>query len=763
MGNMQEGATALMAMAGNPQHKRLLRLSFPKKDGPTAPMLANRLDATEALSSDFHYTVEVLSSDASIALKDVQGKLVSIELVREDKTLRYFSGYVFEFRHVKTDGNQATYDMVLLPWLAYLRLRRDNYLFHGKTLAEQTDEIFGDYSVKDAKLSINKGDATYTDAYQYDESDYNYLHRRWEERGWYYWYEHRKDGHTLMLCDDSTQAPPIDGDSPKIPYQREAGSIEDDAIGDWTPVRRLVSAKVSLASFDFKSPKPQQASTPTKNQQGDVLRQEVYEYTGGYGFKNSADGDAQATLRMQEIEAGGKHFEAAGNDRTVQPGRWFNLSGHFDDSLGEDGKSTEFFITEVRHSATNNYQLGGGSGGGGQQTAQYTSRLTCIRKTIPWHPGRGHNSIDPKIYGLQTALVVGPPGEEIHTDEYGRVRVQFHWDRVGGYDDKSSAWIRVATAWSGPNFGATSIPRIGTEVIVQFLDGNPDRPIITAMVPNAATMPPWDLPANKTQSGILSRSTPGGAYSNANAIRFEDKTGAEQLWLHAEKDQLTEVEHDEKKWVGNDRVKDIDRDETSHIKRDRTETVDHDEKITVHNDRTERVDHNEKVSIGDNRTEDVGKDETISIGKNRTETVGDNEDIKIGKNRTESVGDNEDIKIGGSRSVDIGGSKSETVGSTKTETVMLAKMLTVGGAYQTTVGAAMNTTVGLMQAEEVGLSKTVMVGKTFSITAGEVFEVKVGKSSLLLKEDGTIELRGIKILVDGKELVDLDGERIDLN
>ncbi len=183
MGNMQEAAAAFAAMASDPQHKRLLRLTFPKKDGPMALMLANRLDATEALSSDFHYTVEVLSSDASIALKDVQGKLVSIELVREDNTLRYFSGYVFEFRHVKTDGAQATYDMVLLPWLAYLRLRRDNYLFHGKTLIEQTEEIFADYLVKDAQLTISQGDAAYTDAVQYDESDYNYLHRRWEERG----------------------------------------------------------------------------------------------------------------------------------------------------------------------------------------------------------------------------------------------------------------------------------------------------------------------------------------------------------------------------------------------------------------------------------------------------------------------------------------------------------------------------------------------------------------------------------------------------
>ena len=427
----------------------------------------------------------------------------------------------------------------------------------------------------------------------------------------------------------------------------------------------------------------------------------------------------------------------------MQPGRWFNLSGHFDDSLGEDGKAVQFLITEVRHSVSNNYALGGQ----GQQTAHYSNRLTCIRKTIPWHPGRGHNSVEPKIYGLQTALVVGPPGEEIHTDEYGRVRVQFHWDRIGSFDHKSSAWIRVATAWSGPNFGATSIPRIGSEVIVQFLDGNPDRPIITAMVPNAATMPPWDLPANKTQSGILSRSSPGGAYSNANAIRFEDKTGQEQLWLHAEKDQLTEVENDEKKWVGRDRVKDIDRDETSHIKRDRTETVDHNETITIHNDRTERVDHNEKVSIGDNRTEDVGIDETISIGKNQK--------ISVGTNRSETVGSNEDVSIGKNRSVTIGGNKSETIGKMKTETIALAKALSIGLGYQTSVGGAMNTTVGLMQSEQVGLSKSVMVGKTLSITAGEKVEIICGKSKFVMTPEAIyLESKNIHIKAGSKVHVD---------
>jgi type VI secretion system secreted protein VgrG len=319
--------------------------------------------------------------------------------------------------------------------------------------------------------------------------------------------------------------------------------------------------------------------------------------------------------------------------------------------------------------------------------------------------------------------VVGPAGEEIHTDEYGRIRVQFHWDRVGQLDDRSSAWVRVATPWAGSNFGMTSIPRIGTEVIVQFLDGNPDRPLVTGMVPNAQTMPPWPLPDNKTQSGILSRSTPGGAYSNANAIRFEDKKGAEQLWLHAEKDQLTEVEHDEDKWVGNDRRKTIDHDETSHIKHDRTETVDHDETITVHNNRKERVDHNETISIGDNRTEDVGQNETI----------------------------------------DIGGTRNVTIGHMKIETVGLAKIVTIGGAYQTSVGAAMNTTVALMQAEEIGLSKTVVAGQKISFTAGEEFRIEVGASTFVMRQDGRIEISGKEIIIRGSKKVELHGDDVDTN
>jgi type VI secretion system secreted protein VgrG len=367
---------------------------------------------------------------------------------------------------------------------------------------------------------------------------------------------------------------------------------------------------------------------------------------------------------------------------------------------------------------------------------------------VPYRAQR--RTTKPRVPGPQTAQVVGPSGDEIHTDSYGRVKVHFHWDRYGKRDGDDTCWVRVSQPWAGKNFGFQAIPRIGQEVIVDFLEGDPDRPIITGRVYNAEQMSPWDLPANKTQSGVLTRSTTGGAYENANALRFEDKKGAEQLWLHAEKDQLTEVEHDEDKWVGNDRRKTIDGNETNTVHKNRTETVDQDETITIHQNRTERVDLDEQISIGKNRSEDVELNESIEIGKNRTESVGDNETITIGKNR----------------SVNIGGNKSETVGKAKTETIALAKALTIGLAYQTSVGAAMNTTVGGFQATQVGMYKNVMVmggdytttvpsgtksittGKNIELTAKDEIKLTVGKSSLVMKSDGTISVNGKEINLD---------------
>ena len=244
---------ALSAFSLDAQHDRLMRLEFPRNDGPDRILLPNRLKAREEVSRCFRIEVELLSDDAQIPLKAMMARMVTMSLVREDGSLRYFNGYVTEFRFLRADGGFAFYHMVLEPWLAFTKLRKDNRSFLGKSVIEITELTFAQYRQKDWHPVIVEEYPRLTCANQYDETDYNHLHRRWEELGLHYYYEHRADGHTLFLSDRSTLAQPIDptgiDDSGEIPFRDQTGSLEDDGIREWSAVRRLGSGQTTLASF----------------------------------------------------------------------------------------------------------------------------------------------------------------------------------------------------------------------------------------------------------------------------------------------------------------------------------------------------------------------------------------------------------------------------------------------------------------------------------------------------------------------------------
>ncbi|MBC7636732.1 MAG: type VI secretion system tip protein VgrG, partial [Acetobacteraceae bacterium] len=501
-------------------------------------LVVETLDACESLSRDFEFTIEILSDSASLALKDIQGKLLSVELVQKGGTLRYFSGYCFSFRLKKVE-NIAFYEAKLGPWLNYLSLRRNSYLFHNASVHQQTERIFKDYgahAVWDCVL-YGKHDEM-KNACQFDETDSNYLHRRWEAAGIYYHYEHDDKGHKLVLRDDSVRAAPIDGD-PAIRFHQHGGAQEEDAISEWSPVRRIVPSSATLRIFDFKDPRPRDMTRPTLNRQGNVLNIDSYEYAGVHRFKDYRDFERLGDLRTEEMEATGKHIDAAGNNSRVMPGRWFRLVDRFGDypfAKDEAAGKNAFLILEVRHSATNNYLHKPG------EEPHYTNHFTCMRKAIPWRPGRGFNSIDTKIVAPQTAIVVGPEGQTgIHTDEYGRVRVRFHWDRRAEENRLGSALVRVSSSWAGDQLGAAAIPRIGAEVIVQWLDGNPDRPIITGSVFNAWHLPPWRLATQQALSGLRSRElTPGGgntAAGRSNHLILDDSYQRIQAQLKSDHQQ----------------------------------------------------------------------------------------------------------------------------------------------------------------------------------------------------------------------------------
>jgi len=500
---------SLRALIAGRQHNRILRLSFPNNDSPPCEFVVNAMHACESMSRDFEYTIEILSDNPSIALKDIQGKLISIELVQRGGTLRYFTGYVFEFRLKRTE-NISFYEAKLGPWMKYLSYRKDCYIFHGATLYDQTSSVFDDYAPYAVwRTRLYAEYAPMTDAFQFEETDFNYLSRRWEAAGMHYFYEHTESGHTLILGDDTTRAEPIDGGQ-SICFHLHGGSARDeDIIEEWSPVRVMTSSGVQVGSFDFKKPQPTVAIMPAFYQQGDVLPVETYEYAGAYGFKDVRDGERLARMRMEEIEAAGKRFEAAGTNTRVQPGRWFNLTDRYGKYPFEDNRHAygneaaharnQFLVLEVQHTVTNNYLQA-------ETLPKYENRFICSRKHVPWRPGRGFNSIDTRILGPQTATVVGPNGQgSIFTDEYGRVRVQFHWDRVGQNSDTSSAWIRMSNPWAGAQLGAASIHRVGSEVIVSWLDGSPDRPILLGGVHNQHFSPPWALPGQQALMGFRTR------------------------------------------------------------------------------------------------------------------------------------------------------------------------------------------------------------------------------------------------------------------
>ena len=521
------------------QHKRLLRLDFPKQDGPHAILLANSIKAHEEMSRGFRFEVEVLSDDARIPLKIMMARMVTISLVRAGGSLRFFNGYVTEFRFLRADGGFAFYQMVLEPFMAFARLRQDCVSFHNKTVRQITEETLQRYRQADWHMFTHDDDPVLTVANQHNETDYNHLHRRWEARGLVYWYEHRADGHTLMMSDNRLLAGPIDADrhadADVIPFHAESGSVEDDGIHQWSPVRTLGAGFTTVASFDYKNPSPAFAEWSSVNEQGDFFAHEIYENSGARAFRTHSEGEALAQQRMVERDRDTQLFEAKGNDRSVQPGRVFKLGGHFSAearSLAYDPEPRgtiarrDYLILSADHEASNNYQAGPSA------PSHYENAFTCVRSAIRWRPGRGHHSQPPANPGVQTAIVVGPAGKEIHTDELGRVKVQFHWDRLGKQDENSSAWIRVMAPGAGGEFGYIRLPRVGEEVVVVFADGNIDHPLIIGGVYNGRHAPPWDLPAQAALSGIRSREL--GSDAKTNHLAFDDTVGKLQAQLKSD-------------------------------------------------------------------------------------------------------------------------------------------------------------------------------------------------------------------------------------
>jgi type VI secretion system secreted protein VgrG len=466
---------------------------------------------------------------------------------------------------------------------------------------------------------------------QYRETDFAFLSRLMEEEGIYYFFEHKDGEHKLVLADSKSAhqaCGPAAGTRYRPQLQADAG-----AVRSWSERRAITTAKYAVQSYNFETPATSLlASVDTTVSIGKNASLEVYDFPQDYATKSS--GDREAKLRMEAIEAQHHGCEGSSHCAYLTPGFTFKLTDHY-----RADQNAEYLIARVRHEGRNaDYEqlIPGWTGG-------YVNDFSCIPKAIQYRAAAATARL--RIQGVHTAVVVGPKGEEIYTDKYGRIKVQFHWDRKGKSDENSSCWMRVAQSVASNAWGAQFIPRIGQEVLVDFIEGDPDRPLVTGALYNAQKMPPYPLPANMTQSGIKTRSSKGGEAEHFNELRFEDKKGSEDIYFHAQKDFHRVVENNDDLVVGMDGCDAGS--QTIVIKKDRTETVkEGNEKVTVEkgNREVKIATGNEKLEVSKgNRTVEIsmGNDElTIKQGNQTTK-------VSMGKSETEA-GQSIELKVGSS-------------------------------------------------------------------------------------------------------------------
>jgi type VI secretion system secreted protein VgrG len=493
-------------------------------------LLPTALRGSEGMSRLFSFEVVAVSHNQAITFEKIVGKNVTIALVLPDATERYINGIVSQFcqvgasQHQDKDVHATEYRATVVPWLWLLTLTENSKIFQDKSIPDIVDAVFqkrGFQKGKDYAFRLRGTHDKRDYCVQFRETDFQFVSRLLEEQGIHYFFEHGKGTHTLVIADDPGENKPCPQQR-TARYQRAAGgTTEDDLVQAFRKRMEVVATGVTLNDYNFEVPTTDLKANVPSNKKLTDRDCELYDHPGRYETKNK--GDRLANLRMQGEEARIAVCTGASTCRAFSSGQRFELKDYY----RADVTDKQYVLTSLTHEASQAMGLSGEGEG-----FDYRNEFSCIPHDVPFRPPR--ETPRPIMRGTQTAIVVGPSGEEIYTDKYGRIKVQFHWDRDGKRDENSSCWIRVGQLWAGSGWGAVYIPRIGQEVIVDFLDGDPDRPIVIGAVYHGNNKAPYPLPDEKSKSAIKSETTTGG--NGFNEIRFEDKKGDEELFLHAQKD-----------------------------------------------------------------------------------------------------------------------------------------------------------------------------------------------------------------------------------
>jgi len=599
-------------------------------------LILTRFSGHEGLSELFEYCLETLWEDRNkpIAFEHLLGQKATVEIAISSRP-RYFNGIVSRVTQGERDQEEFMhYGLQVVPQLWLLSRTAQSRIFQHLSVPQILQQVLAGMNVA---YEIQGTFEPREYCVQYRETDFAFVSRLMEEEGIYYYFKHSNDGHKLVLANTPQSHVEIPY-HPKVVYEEMSGhTLDTERVFGWNKVQEIRSGKYVAWDSTFEMPGKHLEAEKTiletvtvgrtkhKLTAGGNSKLEIYDYPGEYAYrfdeidrgggeqpgelvKIFTDNERTVAIRMQQEALPSLVIHGRAGHAGFTAGHTFDLAGHFSD----DGK---YVLTRVEHEGEQAIKVDSAKKG-----FQYENQFSCIPVALPFRPMR--MTPVPKVQGVQTAVVVGPPDEEIFTDKYGRVKVQFPWDREGKSDANSSCWLRVATSWAGKNWGAIFTPRIGQEVIVDFLEGDPDRPIITGGVYNANHMPPYKLPDEKTKSTIKSLSSKGGG--GFNELRFEDKKSAEQIFIHGQKDLDVRIEQDRREFIGQDRH--------LMVGRDKLESVTRDTHIKSGRDTIEKIARDRHLDVAGKAAVKIAGSHSVSVSGDVAEEFNSNQSTKVAKN-----------------------------------------------------------------------------------------------------------------------------------
>jgi type VI secretion system secreted protein VgrG len=734
-----------------------VRYEFSCEDGPDAHFRVYRMRLGEEVNGSYDLDLDLVTDQLSVDTDLLLGAATRLDMSRGDQ-LRTVYGLVMAVDYGGHAEDHLLVRVKVVPAFQLLRQQTHSRIFQDQSVLEILEEVLGAelgrYGRTLDKGSASRGTTPRDYCVQYRESDHDFCVRLMQEEGISYCFVHDEAlGHeVLTLGHDNAgfrEVRNTDGSSVVPIIRTRPETAERESIQGFDFTRVLTSTALLRRDYDFTTPRePLQAEVPGADPKGRSRR--IYRHTDRRFVAD--DVAARATDHLQAAQAHAKLGRGTSNAIGFAPGHVFELERHVRADL-----ETKFLLTRVVHAGECPEELLAGASGSAS-ARRYSNTFQCIPLDVPLRPVQ--TMPKPRVHGPETAIVTGPPGEEIHVDQHGRIKIQFHWEEETTYDDTSSCWARVRQQWSGPGWGFQFIPRVGQEALVEFLGGDPDRPLVVGTVYNGENAYPYPLPVAKTQSGIKTDSVSG---EGSNELRFEDQSGAEEVYLHAQKNLTIATENDKNQTTGHDETLAIGNDRTKEVGHDQRETVKNDKAIDVHGHHTEAIGKDMTLTVQGNRRVEIVVDHEETISGHSKQLVEKTKRVDVRDAASENVTKDKDIKVGGNFRTKVDGEVLITAGQTasiaaaKDASISTEKTLSVEAIDDVKQRSGKKTSI--FAGDELSI-ETETIG---SIVAAEELTIKVGEARIVLKKNGDITINGKNIDLKGTGALTTKGSSVESN